>query len=156
MSTWIPVVVVIVAALGFGLLRENFRVSAIERWARAKGFFRKVPFAPDPASAAVSLAAKLHPRGARLWGVGLEGMVDASPCTIAEYAASKPGTRTSDEWFTLVSWPSTRPPGSPPAWPHEGVLVRDGSHAGWRLPGTMTAARLDQIVRLVPEARRRD
>ena len=160
MSTWIPIVVAIVAALGFGLLREHFRVSGIERWAKAKGFVRPVPFAPGAGSPAVRLAAQLHQRGARLWGVGLEGMVDASPCTIAEYAASKPGPRSGDEWFTLVYWPSARASDAslgprPSAWPHEGKLLREGSHTGWRLPGTMTAARLDQIVRLGPEARQR-
>lgn len=161
MSTWIPVVIAIVAALGFGLLREHFRVSGVERWAKAKGFVRPVPFAPAASSPAVTLAAQLHPRGARLWGIGLEGLVDVSPCTIAEYAASKPGTRTGDEWFTLVFWPSAhasdaepslRP--AAPAWPHDGVLVRGSGYAGWRIPGPLTTARLDQVVKGLPEARR--
>jgi hypothetical protein len=108
----------------------------------------------------IALASRLHQRGARLWGVGLEGMVDGSPCTIAEYAASKPGTRSGDEWFTLVCWPSSRANEAEAshrseawAWPHEGALVQVGHLVGWRIPGMMTAAKLEQVLKLTPEAR---
>jgi hypothetical protein len=162
MTTWLPIVVVIAAVLAAGFLKEHFRVSGVERWARAKGFTRLVPFTPAADAPVTELAASLHQRGARLWSIGLEGMVDASPCTIAEYSAAKPGTRTGEEWFTLVTWPSARPradgsslgPG-PSEWPHEGVLVRVGHLVGWRLPGMMTAAKLDQVIKLTPEARQR-
>jgi len=156
--TWIPIVLVIAAVLAAGSVKENFRVSGIERWARAKGFSRLVPFTPAAGAPVIALAARLHIRGARLWGVGLEGMVDGSPCTIAEYAATKPGPRSGDQWFTLVCWaprsstPSAEGPGT---WPHEGELVRAGHLSGLRLPGMMTAATLDQVIKLTPEARQR-
>ena len=162
MGTWIPIAAVLAAVLGFGFVNEHFRVSGVERWARAKGFKRVAPFSAGASASVVALASSLHQRGARLWGVGLEGMVDGSPCTIAEYAASKPGTRTGDEWFTLVCWSSTRegnPDPSPTtgtsAWPHEGQIVRAGHLSGWRLPGTITTARLDHLIKLTPEARQR-
>ena len=163
MTTWLPIVVVLVAVLAIGFIRERFRVSAVERWARKKGFSRVDPLTPGANPQLVALASRLHPRGARLWGIGLDGMVDAAPCTIAEYSASKPGTRSGEEWFTLVTWPSALPgrdeapvkPGSSAIWPHEGVLVRAGHLPGWRLPGTITASRLDQVLKLTPEARQR-
>lgn len=158
MTTWLPILVVIAAVLSVGFLKEHFRVSGIERWARAKGFVRLVPFTPAAGAPVIALASRLHQRGARLWGIGLEGMVDASPCTIAEYATSKPGTRTGDEWFTLVCFQpgsSVPPAGNTGAWPHEGALVRVGHLVGWRLPGMMTAAMVDQVIKLTPEARQR-
>jgi hypothetical protein len=156
--TWIPIVVAIVAALGFGFAKEHFRVAGVERWARAKGFNRLLPFTPAAGAPLIALAARLHERGARRWSIGLEGMVDGSPCTIAEYAASKPGRRTAEEWFTLVCWAprsSSAPSDNPGTWPHEGILVRAGHLSGLRLPGMMTAATLDQVIKLTPEARQR-
>jgi hypothetical protein len=162
MSTWIPVAIVIVAVLAAGFVKEHLRVAGVERWARAKGFKRVDPFTPGASASVVALASSLHQRGARLWGLGLEGMVGASPCTIAEYSAAKPGTRTGEEWFTLVSWSSTRrsdgeasPRPRPAEWPHEGILVRAGHLSGLRLPGMLTAATLDQAITLTPEARQR-
>ena len=158
MTTWLPIVILLVAVLTIGLIRERFRVSAVERWARAKGFKRADPLTPEANASLVALAARLHPRGARNWGNGLDGMVDASPCTIAEYSASKPGTRTGEEWFTLVTWQprvSTTAGSDPVAWPHDGILVRAGHLSGWRLPGMMTASRLEEVIRLTPEARQR-
>ena len=160
MTTWLPILVVIAAVLSVGFLKEHFRVSGIERWARAKGFVRLMPFTPAAGAPVIALASRLHQRGARLWGIGLDGMVDASPCTIAEYAAWKPGTRSGDEWFTLVCWPSSRAgdvepslgPGAS-AWPHEGALVQVGHLVGWRIPGMMTAEKLEQVLKLTPEAR---
>jgi len=162
MTTWLPIVIVIIAVLAVGFVREHFRVSAVERWARAKGFKRADPLTPDANASIVALAARLHPRGARNWGIGLDGMVDALPCTIAEYSASKPGTRTGEEWFTLVTWPSARhreedaslKPGPSDTWPHDGILVRAGHLSGWRLPGTITTSRLDDVLKHTPQARR--
>jgi hypothetical protein len=162
MTTWLPIVIILVAVLAIGFVREHFRVSAVERWARAKGFKRADPLTPDANRSIVALAARLHPRGTRNWGIGLDGLVDASPCTIAEYSASKPGTRTGEEWFTLVTWQVSGQPGVKKAslepepsdtWPHDGILVRAGHLSGWRLPGTITASRLDDVIKLTPEAR---
>jgi len=40
------------------------------------------------------------------------------------------------------------------AWPHGGVLVRDAGYAAWRMPGTLSAGRLEQLLTQIPEARR--
>ncbi len=213
MPNWIPIVVAVVAALGYGLYRERLRVSGVERAAQAHGFVRTVPFAPTPQAPAVTLSKRLHVHGARIWGIGLEGFVDALPCTIAEHESASTGTKKTGDWFTLVVWPiresagplivwrapSVRPltnagvagrlgvdvpdaatlrlttPGgilveaephvrdawltpertrALEAWPHGGVLVRDAGCAAWRLPGTLSAGRLDQLLKQIPEARR--
>ncbi|MBK9243190.1 MAG: hypothetical protein IPL75_23660 [Acidobacteria bacterium] len=105
MPNWFPIVVAIVAALGYGLFRERLRASGVERWAQAHGFARPVPFAPVAHAAAVTLSKRLHVHGARIWGIGLEGFVDALPCTIAEHECTGTGSRQTGEWFTLVVWP---------------------------------------------------
>ncbi len=97
MPSWFPVVVAIAAALGYGLFRERLRVSGIERWAQTQGLARLIPFAPALPAPAVTLSKRLHVHGARIWGIGLEGFIDALPCTIAEHESAGTGSRQTGE-----------------------------------------------------------
>jgi len=151
---WIPIIGLLVAFTAVAMTRERRRVSGVERWARAKGFIRPIPFAPDAASPAVALTARFHERGARLWGIALEGESDGVPCTIAEYAALKPGKGTEDQWFTLVFWPMDEHLRDLDTWPHEGMFIREDGYAGWQLAGTLTAARLQHLLDALTHARK--
>jgi len=131
--SWFPIVVAIVAALGYGLFRERLRVSLVERWAQTHGFAQPVPFAPAERAPAVTLSKRLHVHGARRWGIGLEGFVDALPCTIAEHESAGTGTRQTGEWFTLVVWPIRESAGPLIVWRAPGMTPLTNAGVAGRL-----------------------
>lgn len=104
MNSWVSIVVLLALVIAVGLLRERWRVSRIEGWARDKGFSRQFPVpagGPQPAGAMVK---QLAVHGARIWGMVLDGTIDGVPVTIAEHESSEPA-RQSGIWCTIVTWP---------------------------------------------------
>lgn len=164
MASWLPVLLLVVAVLGIGLLRERWRVTRIEQWARRAGFAVRTPFSPPASPPMAALAARFQERGARVWGLGLDGTVDGVPVTIAEHEVTSSGTRATGVWHTLVVWPlgtTASPASAPPeapaiaGWPHDGELRSDEGYGAWRMPGTVSASRLDAVLSHLSEARRR-
>ncbi len=69
----------------------------------------------------MTLSKRLHVHGARIWGIGLEGFVDALPCTIAEHESVGTGTKKTGDWFTLVVWPIRESAGPLVVWRAPGM-----------------------------------
>lgn len=178
MKTWLPILVLVAAVLAAGFLRERWRMAAIEKWARGRGLIRTAGFTPGARPPVAALVARIHPQGARIWGVVLEG----EDLFIGEHESSKLGRKTG-VWYTLVAWPvcdaagpivfrRASPDGpleaSPArdawltddrrrrieAWPHGGELVIDAGYAGWRFEGLLSGSRLDALTAQIAEARR--
>lgn len=158
---WLPIVLVIALVLGAGLLRERWRISGLERLCRARGFTWHSPFVPGEQPPVAALAAHFYPRGARLWGAGIEATVDGLAVTMAEHEASPLGAKTG-HWFTLVAWPVPKASSTAPDatvrtvddWPHGGTLVRNGGYGVWKMDGTLTPSRVEAILGNLAAARR--
>lgn len=104
MSEWIWTVILLVVILGFFLLREGRRASAVEKWIVSRGFSRRFPVPPEGPQPAANLVARLSTHGARRWGIVLEGTHDGVPVTVAEHESST-SVNSPPAWFTIVTWP---------------------------------------------------
>jgi len=104
MNNWVAVVLLLVIVLAAGLLRERWRVSRIEGWARASGFTRRFPVPPEGPQPAAVMVSRLSVHGARIWGLLLDGTIDGAAVTIAEHESSEPAKKTG-VWHTIVTWP---------------------------------------------------
>ena len=104
MSEWLWTVILLVALLGFFLLRESRRASAVEKWIVSRGLSRRFPVPPEGPQQAANLVARLSTHGARRWGIVLEGIQDGVPVTVAEHESST-SVNSPPAWFTIVTWP---------------------------------------------------
>jgi hypothetical protein len=104
MGEWLWSVVFLVAILGFFLLREGARASAVEKWIVSRGLSRRFPVPPEGPQPAANLVARLSTHGARRWGFVLEGTLDGLPVTVAEHESST-SLNSPPAWFTIVTWP---------------------------------------------------
>ena len=170
MPTWVVVVLMIVAVLAAGMFRERWRISRMETWARQRGVELRSPFAPDERAPMARLAARFEGREPRMWGVGLEGILDGAQVTIAEHETAASGSDVSGSpntigvWRVLAAWPRSSGGGAATdsdfrrlnaiGWTHGGELGTDGAWAAWRMRGNLTPALLDAIVAHLPAARR--
>lgn len=105
MPKWLIIVLAIAAVLVAGMLRERWRISGVERWVRKRGLLLCSPFVPGDQPPVVRLAQRFAPNGARIWGVGVEGVLDGVPVTIAEHETANTTGKTSGVWRVLVAWP---------------------------------------------------
>ena len=133
MPNWVWVVLVIVAVLGAGLLRERWRMRGMAAWCATRGFTLVAPFVPGERPHIASMVKRFDIRGGRIWGAGLVGLVDGVEVTIAEHETSPPGKKTG-VWQIVVVWPVRVPGGPVVLWPGAGpggVLsaVLGGSYA---------------------------
>ena len=110
MNNWISIVVLLGIVIAAGLVRERWRVSRIESWARAKGLAVLFPVPEGGPQPAASLVSHLTIHGGRLWGMVLTGTIEGVPITIAEHESSEPGQKTG-VWSTIVTWPLAEPAG---------------------------------------------
>ena len=106
MNTWIAIVVLLVAVAAVAMMRERWRLRAIDQWAGARGLMRRFPVPADGPQPAAALVRHLTIHGARLWGTILEGTLDGVAVTIAEHESSVPGRKTG-HWHTIMTWPAT-------------------------------------------------
>lgn len=103
-EAWLAVVVVIVAVLAAGLLRDSLRTGAVNRWCRERGFV----FMPKPEhdrQRLMAWAERFRPHNASHWGIVLRG--DSGTETIVAEHREKPRSGP-ERWHTLVA---TRVPG---------------------------------------------
>ena len=133
MPNWVLVVLVIVAVLGAGLLRERWRLRGMAAWCATRGLTLVTPFVPGDRPPVASIVKRFDIRGGRIWGAGIVGTVDGVEVTIAEHETSPPGRKTG-VWQAVVVWPVRNPVGPVVLWPGGGpggVLsaVLGGSYA---------------------------
>lgn len=159
MPSWVLVVLVIALVLVAGMARERWRISGIERLARARGLAVRSPFQAKEPQPVEALVKRFDPDFTGRWGLGVEGEIDGAQLTIAEHEIPKTGRGNPDRWYTLVWWhvadataAATR---ATAPWPHGGDLLRDSGFGAWRLPGLITPGRLETVLEHFPAARRR-
>lgn len=163
MRDWLWIVVVIVGVLAAGMVRERWRMRAMERFAIQHGFTLLSPFVPGERPPMAALAEQLEGRRATRWGAGISGVIDGLEITIAEHETPAHGSdgtgspNTVGIWRVMVAWPlgphavSTGPSGP---WGHGGELTRQGKWAAWRLRGNLTQANVEAMLANLPTARR--
>ena len=163
MRDWLWIVVVIVGVLAVGMVRERWRLRAMDRFAMQRGFTLHSPFIPGEHPPMAALAEQLEGRRATRWGAGITGVIDGLEITVAELetpARGSDGTgslNTVGIWWVMVAWPlgphavSTDPIGP---WEHGGELTRQGQWAAWRLRGNLTQANVEALLAHLPAARR--
>ena len=110
MNNWISIVVLLGIVIAAGLLRERWRVTRIESFARRKGLSPLFPVPDGGPQPATGLVSHLTIHGGRLWGMVLTGTIDGVPVMIAEYESSEPGRKTR-VWSTIVTWQVADPRG---------------------------------------------
>jgi hypothetical protein len=157
MPNWLWIVAMIVGVLVAGMVRERWRLRAMEAVAKERGFALHSPFAPGERPPMAALAERLEGRRATRWGAGLTGVVDGLEFAIAEHETPARGMNaTVGIWHVMAAWPvrleGVTDPGVP--WPHGGKLARDGEWAAWRLRGNLTPANVETLLTHLPEARR--
>jgi hypothetical protein len=118
-TSWVTGTLLVGGALAFMLLRERWRLRALEALATARNFELIRPFVPEAqALPAKEVSDMFSPRGAIRWGAGMRGELDGVAVWILECEASRAG-RTS-AWYTLVAWPVAGPRAAlvlgPAAW----------------------------------------
>ena len=104
MSERLWTVILLFVILGFFLLREGRRASAVEKWIVSRGLSRRFPVPPEGPQPAANLVSRLSMQGARRWGLVLEGTLDGVPVTVAEHESST-SVNSPSAWFTIVTWP---------------------------------------------------
>jgi hypothetical protein len=164
MPKWIVVVLIVLAVLVAGLLRERWRMGAMATWARRRGFALRSPFVPGPSPPMAALAARLEGREVRRWGAGVEGDLNGIRLMVAEHETAPTGVNASGNlktvgiWRVMAAWPVSggRQPDAAAlaAWPHGGELARDGDWAAWRLRGNLTPDLVEGMLSHLDEARR--
>jgi hypothetical protein len=98
------VVLLIVGVLAVALVRESWRLKAMETWCRAHGFTLHRPFVPGDHPPIPALAARLAGRDNMRWASGVIGPVGDAKVTVAEFEYTPTGRKTS-LWFALAAWP---------------------------------------------------
>jgi hypothetical protein len=104
MPNWVWVVVVIVALLAGALVREHWRLRALETWSRTRGFTLLRPFAPADHPRIAALGSRFSGRDNMRWATGASGRAADTDVTVAEFEYTPTGRKTG-VWFTLVAWP---------------------------------------------------
>jgi len=146
-STWVTGAVLIGAVLAFMLLRERWRLRALEGWAAERRFKVTSPFAPENQPIpAKTLSDVFSVNGALRWGAAAYGELEGVPVWVMECEASRPGMTSA--WYTLVAWPISDAEASlvlaPPTWrlvprldqPEPQAPPQPPDPAGWQVSGS--------------------
>ena len=100
MSSWLAVILVIVASLAVGFLRDSFRTRAIRRWCQPRGFRIEQPTAEEVATL-TELARRFRPANASPWGIVMRKTDGALETMVAEHQ-EKPFS-SGHRWHTIVA-----------------------------------------------------
>jgi len=163
MPNWLWVVLIIIGVLVAGMIRERWRLRAMEGVATRRGLTLHSPFTPGDRPPMTKLAELLEGRRITRWGAGVTGAVDGLEIAIAEHEVPASGgdatgsMNTTGIWHVMLAWP-VGPGGNSDAgapWPHGGKLAGDGEWAAWRLRGNLTESTVEFLLAHLPEARQR-
>lgn len=98
MGTGVAVVVLIVAVLAFGLLRESMRTNAVTRWCKSHAF-AVVPAETQDRQRLIAWAERFRPHNSTHWGIVLRRQ-GSDEFVVAEHS-EKPFTG-NEKWHTLA------------------------------------------------------
>lgn len=163
MPNWLWVVLIIIGVLVAGMVRERWRLRAMEGLAARRGLALHSPFTPGDRPPMTALAERLEGRRITRWGAGVTGVVDGVEIAIAEHEVPKTGgdatgsMHTTGDWHVMLAWPVRAGHVSADVsapWPHGGAMATDGEWAVWRLRGNLTGTNVEFLLAHLPEARR--
>jgi hypothetical protein len=104
MPEWAWIIIIIVGLIAAALVRERWRLTALEGWVRTHGFTLLRPFAPGDHPRIAALGSRLSGRDNMRWATGVSGRSADTAVTIAEFEYTPPGRKTG-VWFALAAWP---------------------------------------------------
>ncbi len=110
MPDWVWIGVIIVALIAGALVREHWRLRALESWSRTRGFTLHRPFKPGDHPEIAALGSRFSGRDNMRWATGASGWAADTKVTVAEFEYTPTGRKTGI-WFTLVAWAVRGPAG---------------------------------------------
>ena len=105
MPDWLLIVSMIGGVLVAGMLRERWRLRAMEVIAKQHNFVMHSPFAPGERPPMAELAERFVGRRATRWGAGLTGVFEGREIAIAEHEMPASGSDSIGVWHVMVAWP---------------------------------------------------
>ena len=141
MPDWLVIVVLIGGVLVAGMLRERWRLRAMEVIAKQHNFVLHSPFVLGERPPMAELAGRFVGKRATRWGVGLTGVFEGFEIAIAEHEMPATGSDSIGVWHVMLAWPV----GVENTFANN-QRVRDGEWAAWRLRGNLTPANVKLLL----------
>ena len=145
MPDWLLIVAMIGGVLVAGMVRERWRLRAMEVIAKQHDFVMHSPFVPGERPPMAELAERFVGKRATRWGAGLTGVYQGLEIAIAEHEMPATGADSIGVWHVMVAWPLGIESTSAD-WLRNIQRVRDGEWAAWRLRGNLTPANVKLLL----------